>query len=183
VRALGAFEQRPGCPDFVHAALDAKRIESLCLGECFHPGETRKPIERIEVVRIRPGADRDASVAQRIEDPWRVFVCDRQAEGCVVEFDDPEYGRVPVETAYYVRAIQAVSDAVNGDPLRCTRDAQGRCLSTQACPGDERGPIDDCLDPVGERAWSSPIFVVPSGEGPASAQQPVVQTLRERSPQ
>jgi hypothetical protein len=48
---------------------------------------------------------------------------------------------------------------VNGDPLRCERDAQGRCIEARPCGTLPSGLPDDCLAPVEERAWSSPIFV------------------------
>ena len=71
-RAVGSFEQKPGCPA---DALDAlgSRTQRLCQGECYNPSDRRRPITRIEVVRIRPGADPDA--ARRIDDPWRVIPC------------------------------------------------------------------------------------------------------------
>ena len=162
VRAMGAFEQRPGCPAFVHAALSTERIESLCLGECHHPSETRKAIQRIEVVRIRPEDGDPGSVASRIEDPWRVIECADDRAGCVVEFEDAEYARAPRETAYYVRAIQAPSSAVNGDPLRCERDESGTCVRSRPCGERADGMSEDCLAPVAERAWSSPIFLRPA---------------------
>jgi len=161
VRAVGAFEQKPGCPDFVHAAISAEEIDSLCLGECHFPSETRKPITRVEVVRIRPGSVETGDVEDRIEDPWRVIECPADRGGCRVEFEDPDYARAPVETAYYVRAIQAPSDAVNGDPLRCERDVQGKCLRSRPCGKRADGLPEDCLAPVEERAWSSPIFLRP----------------------
>ncbi len=165
VRAMGAFEQRPGCPAFVHAALSTEQIESLCLGECHHPSETRKAIERIEVVRIRPEDGDPGSIAGRIEDPWRVIECAGDPAGCVVEFEDADFARAPVETAYYVRAIQAPSPAVNGDPLRCERDESGTCIRSRPCGEGADGTPEDCLAPVAERAWSSPIFLRPVGAG------------------
>ena len=53
VRAAGALVQRPGCPDFVRERLGPERLARLCLGECYHPGEQRRAMARIEVVRIR----------------------------------------------------------------------------------------------------------------------------------
>jgi hypothetical protein len=159
VRAAGAFEQLPGCPDFVHASLSPDRIESLCLGECFHPSATRKRIERIEVVRIRPGEGDESSIASRIEDPWRIFECPDDPSGCTFEFSDSEFTVEKPETTYYVRAIQVPSLAVNGDPLRCERDEKGRCVRSRPCGNVVDGSPDDCLAMIGERAWSSPIFL------------------------
>lgn len=54
VRAVGSFEQNPGCPDAAAEALGKEMLERLCLGECYHPTGERRPIERIDVIRIRP---------------------------------------------------------------------------------------------------------------------------------
>ncbi len=43
---------------------------------------------------------------------------------------------------------------VNGDTLRCTRDASGACVESRPCLDG-----DDCLAPYAARAWSSPIYV------------------------
>jgi hypothetical protein len=49
---------------------------------------------------------------------------------------------------------------VNGANLRTEFDAEGNALRTRPCYADWRTPAgDDCLAPVQERAWSSPIFV------------------------
>lgn len=170
VRAVGAFEQGPGCPDHVHAALPPERIASLCRGECYNPSDERKPITRIEVVRIRPQRSPDEPIRPLVEDPWQVLECPGDPAGCVVRFSDPDFVRQARETVYYVRAIQAPSSAVNGDPLRCERDSQGQCVRTRPCATLASGLPDDCLAPVEERAWSSPIFVDPDArlEGPLS---------------
>ena len=65
------------------------------------------------------------------------------------------------ETAYYVRVLQEESLAVGGDPLRCERDEEGNCTKINICYASGEGfdPNDDCLALVGERAWSSPIFL------------------------
>jgi hypothetical protein len=159
VRALGAFEQKAGCPEFVHAALTAERIATLCREHCFNPADTRKPIARIEVVRIRPQADAAEAIRPLIEDPWRSFECPADGGGCAASFDDPEFAAAGRETVYYVRAIQAASPAVNGAQLRCERDAAGRCTMSRPCGTLPSGLPDDCLAEVEERAWSSPIFV------------------------
>ena len=105
-------------------------------------------------------------MAPLIEDPWRVFPCSGEPAGCTASFEDPEFAAVGRETVYYVRAIQEPTPAVNGDPMRCIRDASGRCTAARECAGTGRiggGEVDDCLAPVEERAWSSPLFVRPQG--------------------
>jgi hypothetical protein len=163
VRALGAFEQRPGCPEYAVRGLGPERLARLCLGECFHPGESRRRIERIEVVRIRPQKSAEEPLGALVEDPWRVFECDDRGDGCSVAFRDEEFVTAGRESVYYVRALQEPTDAVAGDPLRCERDAAGGCVTARPCfaSGPEFDPDDECLAPVSERAWSSPIFVEP----------------------
>ena len=159
VTALGAFRQMPGCPDPAPAGLSPDRLQALCLGECYNPSDERWPIERIEVVRIRPQRDPGESIDSLIDDPFRTLPCP-DAGACTVRFDDPSFPTLGRDAIYYVRAIQAPTPAVNGDAVRCKRDEAGRCVSVRPCHGDFRTPFDDdCLAPVAERAWSSPIFL------------------------
>ncbi len=129
-------------------------ISRLCLGECHNPGDSRKELSRIEVVRITPGMP--GSIPQ-IEDPWRTFSCDGR-DHCVVEFEDSE----PAEAmrAYYVRVIQRPTPAVNGNGLGCPTDSPLDCQEIRPCTGDPdaAGGVD-CLSDIEERAWSSPIFI------------------------
>jgi len=162
VRAVGSFEQLPGCPDLVNDALPAERIQHLCRGECYNPSDVRRAITRIEVVRIRPQDRPGEPVEQLIEDPWQVIACDpTNTAGCTATFSDPEFVSDARDTLYYVRAIEAPSLAVNADNLRCVRrDKNGRCLETQPCYGDHRVDYEEeCLAFTEERAWSSPVFV------------------------
>ena len=163
VRALGAFEQLPGCPSHTTDRLSPERLARLCLNECYHPSDVRRRIDRIEVVRIRPQSYPDEPVSSLIEDPWRTFDCPAGADGCVVEFEDPEFAAGRREFVYYVRALQEATPAVNGDPMRCERDDSGACVGATPCPaaGPDFDPDDECLSMVQERAWSSPIFVRP----------------------
>ncbi len=155
VRAVGSLEQQPGCPDFARAALSAERLERLCGGECYHPSDLRRPIARIEIVRIRPQRGASDPLEPLIEDPWRVLPCAPGAAGCRVRFSDPEFAGAARDSVYYVRAIEAPGLAVNAGTLRC--EGEG-CARTTPC--DPWAPnSDDCLAPVEERAWSSPIFV------------------------
>jgi hypothetical protein len=155
VHAVGAFEQRDGCPDWVHDAVSQDRLSHLCLDQCYFPSDTRKRIVRIEVVRIRPQQSPDEDVNTLVEDPWRTFDCSADEVGCSVEFEDEDFVSASRSAAYYVRAIEEASDAVNGANLRC--DTEGHC---HPCYADYRGDAsDDCLAPVEERAWSSPIWV------------------------
>jgi len=159
VRAVGSFEQLPGCPEHTRRALSPERIASLCLDECYHPSERRHTIEAIEVVRIRPGSD-EATLGARIEDPWKTLPCPPDPAGCVVHFDDPEFGRDGDDRVYYVRALQEPTPAVNGANLRTDYDAAGEPVSVDPCFGGWRTDrSEDCLAPVRERAWSSPLFV------------------------
>ena len=80
-------------------------------------------------------------------------------DACEVEFSDTVDSGL--ERAYYVRALQEASPAINGDPLRCTRDEAGTCIRSRLCEIGPDGKPDDCLSPVEERAWSSPIWIQP----------------------
>jgi hypothetical protein len=157
VRAIGSFEQKPGCPADATQAMSAPRIARLCQGECYYPSDKRRPITRIEVVRIRPQTSPDEDVADLIEDPWKVLPCRGGADGCKVVFADEEFVVAGRSALYYVRAIEAPSPAVDADPLGCERDASGRCVEVNPC--FSRPWEDDCLATTEERAWSSPIFV------------------------
>ncbi len=160
-RAVGSLEQKPGCPEVTTSALSPERLRHLCRGECYNPGDRRRRITRIEVIRIRRQARPGEAVGPLVEDPWQVFPCPAGDLGCEVAFSDPDYPRLERDVVYYVRAIEEPSPAVNGANLRCTYDEQGRCVETRPCYGDEtRTPYeDDCLAPVEERAWSSPIYL------------------------
>jgi hypothetical protein len=158
VRALGSFEQQPGCPPEV--GLPPERVRSLCGGECYYPGDARRPIAAIEIVRIRPQREAGEDAAALIEDPWRRFECAPAPTGCRVDFEDPDYPASGRDAVYYARALEVPSPAVNGANLRTELDAEGDALRTRPCYADWRTPADDeCLAPVQERAWSSPIFV------------------------
>lgn len=156
VRAVGSFEQQPGCPEFATTALGPERLAQVCKGECYNPTPTRRPITRIEVVRIRPQATPGEPIAPLIEDPWRSFPCDGNREGCRVRFEDPDFAANARDTVYYVRAIEPPTPAVNAAGIQCERETDGRCLEARLCSGT---PGDDCLAPEEPRAWSSPIFV------------------------
>jgi hypothetical protein len=157
-RAVGSWVQRPGCPDATQRALSADRVASLCGGECWFPSDERHAIEAIEVVRIRPQQHRDEPPAALVEDPWRRFTCPPDPSGCEVGFDDPDFTR---DAVYYVRALQELTPAINGDTLRTRFDANGDATRVAPCPAGWRAADseDECLAPVQERAWSSPIFV------------------------
>jgi hypothetical protein len=166
VRAVGALQQQPGCPDDSREALGPDELLRLCRGECYHPADTRHTIDRIEVVRVRPQMRPGEPIDPLIEDPWLTIPCAADPAGCRAEFSDPDFARAGRDATYYVRAIQTPTPTINGDHLRCTRDASGACIETQPCAGSAGSDrSDDCLAEVGERAWSSPIFLVHSSPG------------------
>ena len=159
VRAVGAWQQEPGCPEYVDQSLTAERASWLCRGECYNPGRQRKLIERIEVIRVQAQQQGDSFSPSLIEDPWKTFSCEADQNGCAVEFTDLS-GTQGTEFTYYVRALQEASETVNGNPLNCDRDEQGRCIRANYCSGGGNMAVaEDCLAPVQERAWSSPIYV------------------------
>jgi hypothetical protein len=160
-RAVGSFEQKPGCPADATQALSPEQLARMCQGECYHPSDRRRPIRRIEVVRIRPQRTPGEDVARLVDDPWRVHECRPDPAGCQVAFTDDEFASAGRDALYYVRAIEAPSLAVDVDPLGCTRDATGRCVDVSPCW--DRAGDDDCLGETEERAWSSPIFVDHAG--------------------
>ena len=155
VRAAGSFEQKPGCAPDVIQTLGAERVEQICAGECYNPGDRRRRITRIEVIRIQRQQSEDEPVDELIEDPWKTIPCPERPELCLVEFEDPGYQALGRDTLYYVRAIQEPTPTVNGGGLRCKG---GVC---EPCYGNFRTPADDdCLVDTEERAWSSPIFLL-----------------------
>jgi hypothetical protein len=157
VRAVGSFEQKPGCPADAVDAMAPERIDRLCQGECYNPSDQRRPITRIEVVRITPQVSDTEEIEGLVEDPWRVIPCKGDGSGCRAAFTDPEFTSLGRDALYYVRAIEAPSLAVAADPLGCTYDETGRCVEISPC--SEKPYEDDCLAETEERAWSSPIFV------------------------
>lgn len=159
-RAIGALQQRPGCPKESYSAMSPARVDRLCRGECYNPSDRRKLITRIEVIRIQPQQRHAEPVPGLIEDPWRTFACKPDPSGCIIEFQDEDFVRSARDTVYYVRAIQEPSSMINAGGLRCDVDEQGQCAQVNACYGDDRTAVDDdCLAEAEGRAWSSPIFV------------------------
>ncbi len=165
VRAAGAFKQKPGCPDFAANGLPAERLGKLCRGECYNPSGERLKITRIEVVKITPQAHPGEPVENLIHNTWKSIPCDDQGQGCVVEFDDPDFAIDGRDSLYYVRAIEEPTPTINGANLRCQFDERGQCVAVNPCYGDYRTPAsDNCLADVENRAWSSPIYVAASLE-------------------
>jgi len=165
VAAVGAFKQKPGCPDYVLDGLSTERIESICRGECYNPGDERKLITRIEIIRIRPQMVKEESMlladgSSRIEDVWKSFQCEPSQQGCSIEFSDPDYELQKRDFVYYARAIQEPGPHINGDNLRPQYDESGKVIKVTPCYSDNRtDKSDNCLTMKEGRAWSSPVFV------------------------
>ncbi len=159
VRAVGSFKQKPGCPDFAKAGMDAARLATLCSGECDNPSDVRNVITRIEVVKIRPQAKPGEPIDGLIEDKFLVHECPSSPNGCSFSFTDPGYGNGGRDAIYYVRAIEEAQPTINAQPIQCERDASGRCIKAKLCFGDYRSGASDCTAPSEPRAWSSPIYL------------------------
>lgn len=163
VRAIGDFEQLPGCPSHSVNALTPEKIERICRGECYNPSDQRKAIDRIEVIRILPQEKPGEDVADLIQDPWKTFACSGDPAGCMVEFSDDEPARSKREAIYYVRAVGKPEPTINAGGLRCEYNERHECVAVKPCHGDLRTPLeDDCKAPAAPRAWSSPIYVEPA---------------------
>ena len=160
VKAVGAFEQKDGCPDYSSTNISEEEISRICKNECYNPSDRRKNISRIEVVKITPQAIPNEKVEDLIVDVWKSFECNPSQEGCEIEFSDEAYENLSRDSIYYVRAIQEASPVVNAGNLRCTYNEKGECIKVNICYGDSRTDRDDdCLSLSEERAWSSPIYV------------------------
>ena len=160
VKAVGAFEQNAGCPDYTSTNITEEEIEKICKNECYNPSDTRKNISRIEVVKITPQISEEEKINDLIIDSWKTFDCKPNQQGCEVEFTDEGFTTLSRDSIYYVRAIQEPSPVVNGGNLRCTYNDKGECIKVNICYGDSRtDKEDDCLSLSEERAWSSPIYV------------------------
>jgi hypothetical protein len=157
VRAVGSFEQQPGCPSHATDSLGPERLRRVCMGECYHPGDRRRRITRIEIVRIRPQLANDEPIARLIDDPWRRFECPADPAGCAVTTSDPEYAALGRDALYYARVFEEPELAINAANLRCERDAAGNCTKVNLCGRED--PNEQCLAPREPRAWSSPIFL------------------------
>jgi hypothetical protein len=169
VRAVGSPVQLPGCPAWSVEGLSTERLERLCRGECNNPGDARHAIAAIEVVRIRPQQSPGEDVTALIEDPWRRFDCPPDPAGCRITFSDEEFAGSGRDAVYYVRALQEETPAINGANLRTRFDESGQPLDVDLCYGGyQTSDTDDCLAPVQERAWSSPIFVDQARRGARS---------------
>jgi hypothetical protein len=160
VRALGSQKQIPGCSS--DNQLDASTLNRLCNGECFNPVDERNIIQRIEIIRIRPQTYPNEPIETLIEDPWKIIECEPSQEGCLVEFEDPNFLNANREVIYYVRAIQAPSLAVGAANLACEFDDSGKCIEVNLCGDIEGQGEGDCLSDNEERAWSSPVFIKPT---------------------
>lgn len=160
ISASGAFQQKPGCPEFSQQALSPQRLQRLCKNECYHPGDQRLPIVRLEIIRVRSQQQPGEPLQDLIDDPWRIIDCPADGQGCRAEISDPEFNQLQRNTAYYARAIQQATPAINAGGLRCDYDEQGQCIAVNPCHGDFRTEAaDNCLADSEHRAWSSPIFI------------------------
>ena len=132
----------------------------MAQGECYYPSDERYDIDRIEVIKIRPQSFAGEEIPPLIEDPWRTFDCGTYSHSCSIEFEDPEFSVEGRDALYYVRAIEEPVSTINAGNLRVKFDDENSAIDTEPCFGDYRTePDDNCQQPLGQQAWSSPIFV------------------------
>ena len=156
----GSFKQLAGCPKYVVDTLSEKRLDKMAQGECYYPSDERYGIDRIEVIKIRPQSFAGEEIPPLIEDPWRTFDCGTYSHSCSIEFVDPEFSTEGRDALYYVRAIEEPVSTINAGNLRVKFDDEKSAIDTEPCFGDYRTePDDNCQQPLGQQAWSSPIFV------------------------
>ncbi len=134
VRALGSLEQKPGCPDYAVNALGKERTKLLCKNECYNPSDTRRTIDKIEIIKIIPQQYKNEKLDDLILDPWKSFEC-TGSEECLITFTDTSFEEQQRDALYYVRAIEKESKAVNAGNLRCETDAFGQCKEVNLCYG------------------------------------------------
>lgn len=167
VRALGAFKQADGCPEWVRSERSQSFIDEVCFGQCYNPTTERYAIARIEVIKVLLRASSAEPTEALIEDPFLSVPCPASgATGCTVTFSDPEFTSKGRAAAYYVRVLQEPTRQFNAGNLRCVLDEEGNCLETAPCDNGAGGAGDECLASASERAWSSPIFLSVSTAGP-----------------
>jgi hypothetical protein len=99
-------------------------------------------------------------MAALIQDRFIVHQCEARDDGsCTFTFTDPSYAADKRDALYYVKAIQEAEPMINAEPLKCDRDASGKCIKVNLCYGDYRSGASECTAPAEPRAWSSPIYV------------------------
>jgi hypothetical protein len=115
VRAVGSFEQQPGCPIHAVEAAGHERLESLCRNRCYNPGDKRRPIERIEIVRVRWQGE---AIDPLVEDAWQVWECPAGQAACEFTFSDAGYGEAGQDIVYYARVIEAANPGPGAAPVQ-----------------------------------------------------------------
>ena len=164
----GGPEELPGCSAATRERWGEGTVNDICLNVCYNPGNRRIGIDRVEVIRITPQITQDEKLSALIEDPYltiRNENLDRQGLPSPMfkgSFSDPEFARLERDAIYYIRAIQAPTPAVNGQPMRRVDN------KFETCPLYYDG--DDCISMAEERAWSSPIYVDFTAATKASAE-------------
>jgi len=154
VRAAGSFKQKPGCPVDSLANLSTERLDYLCAGECYNPGDERHILSAIEVIKITPQEYQGEPISALIHDTWKTFDCSNK-EFCEITFTDQDFSR---DSVYYVRAIQEPTPSINGRQIEVNLDQNKNTINI--CKGSYKtNQEDNCLAPAQERAWSSPIYV------------------------